>query len=303
MKVFVTGASGFIGTQVVRELLAAGHEVVALARSDASQAKLEEVSSKVSVLRGDLNDLDSLKKGAAESDGVIHLGFVHDFTRYEECCQIDRTATTTMLDVLKGTNRPFIYTSGVVNSKGKVAVETDERSAEEGNTRALTEKLAVSYKDKDVRALSVRLSPTVHGEGDHGFIPGLIGIARGKGYSAYIGEGSNPWPAVHVNDAAKVFVLALEKGKAGHAYHAVGEGSVKSKDIAEAIGSSINVPVKSIPQEKAMEHFGFLGIFFGLSVPHSNEITRKELGWEPTNPTLLEDIASDYYSKSSAKNL
>ncbi|CAH2353527.1 uncharacterized protein CLIB1423_11S01706 [[Candida] railenensis] len=297
MKVFVTGASGFIGTQVVRELLAAGHEVVALARSDASQAKLEKFGSKVSVLRGDLNDLDSLKKGAAESDGVIHLGFVHDFSKFEECCQIDRKATTTMLDVLEGTNKPFINTSGLLNQRGKVAIESEYYPPV--NTRAGTEDLALTYKDKGVRVTSIRLSPTVHGEGDHAFIPILIGVARAKGVAAYIEEGSNVWPAVHVNDAAKLFVLALEKGVAGHVYHGAGEEGVKTKDIATAIGKTLGVPVESVAREKAMEHFGFLGFFFGFDSPSSSEITRKELGWEPKNITLLEEIATEYYKNST----
>ncbi|CAH2353528.1 uncharacterized protein CLIB1423_11S01728 [[Candida] railenensis] len=299
MKVFITGASGFIGTQVVHELLAAGHEVVALARSDVAQAKVEKISSKVAVLRGDLTDVDILKKGASESDGVVHLGFVQNFSKFEECCQIDYKATIAMLDVLEGTDKPFIYTSGTIKLDGKVTIETDQRDPKEPSTRGKTETLALGYKDRGVRVTTVRL-PLVHGEGDHGFVPLIFGITRTKGFSAYIEEGSNKFPAVHVNDAAVLYRLVLEKGQAGHAYHAAAEGILTAKDFAEAIGKSLNVPVESITQDKVMGHFGFLGIFFGFDQPTSSEITREELQWDPKGVTLFEDINTDFYRNSTS---
>lgn len=293
MKVFVTGASGFIGSAVIRELLNAGHEIIALARSDASRSKLEKYGPKVKVFQGNLEDLDSLKQAAIESDGIIHLGFIHDWNNFEECCQIDRKATEAMCGVLEGTNRPFIYTSGtLILPKGKLAFEDDGRDPHFPSTRAITEQVALAYKDKGVRVMAIRPSPTVHGEGDMGFIPSLIKIAKEKGVSGYIGEGQNVWPAVHRLDIAILYRLALEKGAAGAAFHGASEQGVKTKDIALAIGKILNVPIVSIDFEKAQEHFGFLGLLFGLDNPTSSEKTRKELGWKPKNKGLIEEIST-----------
>lgn len=300
MKVFITGATGFIGTKVVNELISAGHEVLGLARSDASEAKLKDFGPKVSTIRGDLTSLDALKKGAKESDATLHLGFIHDFGNYEEASQTDRSAAFTILDAIEGTKKPFVYTTGTLNLSGKLAFETDLVPLGSG-TRADTERLVLDYKDKGTNVNVVRLAPTVHGEGDQGFVPGLIGTARTKGFSGYVEEGLNSWPAVHADDAAKLYVLVLEKGQAGHVYHGTAESAVKTKDIAIAIGKTLNIPVKSVSKEKAVEHFGYLGIFFAYDNKVSSEATRKELGWEPSHATILEDIVTDYYSKSFTK--
>lgn len=297
MKVFVTGASGYVGTQVTQELLKEGYEILALARSDISQAALEKLDAKIKVLRGDLKDTEILKKGATESDGVIHLGFIHDFANYEECCRIDREAITSMCEAIKGTGKTFVYTSGTLMlPQGKLAVETDIVDPNFKIPRALNEELAISYSKEGVKSMCVRLSPTVHGDNDHGFIPQIMKIAKSKGFSAYIGDGHNSWSAVHKMDAAKLFLLALEKGSSGSRYHAAAE-LVTVKSIAENIGKSLNLPVQSIEPEQAMEHFGFFGRLLPLDNPISSEFTKKELGWEPTHATLFEDILGDYYSQ------
>lgn len=295
MKFFVTGATGFVGTQVVHELLGAGHEVLALARSDTSQAKLAKLGSRVAVIRGELTDIDALKKGASESDGVLHLGFIHDFSNFEKSCQTDREATFAMLDVLEGTNRPFIYTSGTLGLAGIVADETTKRPLEELDLRSATEQLALTYKEKGVRISVIRL-PIVHGIGDKAFVPALIRIAASKGISLYVEEGLNSWTGGFVDDVAKLYLLIIEKGQGGHTYHGVAE-NIQTKDIAIAIGKSLNLPVKSVPKDEAVELLGFIGSKFAQDNQVSSDITRKELGWKPTGPTLLEDIATEYYSK------
>ncbi|CEP64974.1 SDR family oxidoreductase LALA0_S15e01574g [Lachancea lanzarotensis] len=296
MKVFVTGASGFVGTTVVPELLKSGHQVAALARSDEAEQKIKKLGSDIEVVRGGLKDLDILKKTAAGSDGVIHLGFIHDFSKYEESCLIDREATITMLDAIKGTNKPYVQTTGTLMFQpGTLATETGDKSTSGlGTLRSQTEDIVVSYKDKGVRALVVRLAPTVHGKGDPNFVNMLINTAKKHEKSGYIGDGANQWPAVSRWDAGRLFRLVLEKGRVGAVYHAVGEQGVKTKDIAGAIGQLLKVPVVSIEPANAPEHFGFLATFFGLDSPASSKLTREELGWEPKEINLVDDIVKNY---------
>lgn len=295
MKVFVTGASGYIGTVVVPELLKAGHEVIGLARSAESASKIESLGENVRVLRGDLEDLEILKKGASEADGVIHLGFVHDFENFEECCQIDRRATVAMLEALAGSDKCFVYTSGTLGlPSDKLSNESTVHDPNIPTIRSITEDIALTYRDKSVVVTCVRLAPTVHGKGDRGFIPMIMDAARRSEKACYVGLGENVWPAIHRLDTAELYRLVLEKGRAGGVYHGVAEGGIKWKDIAEAMGEVLKVPVVSITPEKAVENFGFLGFFFSRSNPVSNEITRNELGWEPRNLGLLEDLKRNY---------
>lgn len=301
MKVFVTGATGFIGTQVTKELLKAGHKVLALARSDASQASLEKLDSSISILRGDLKDTETLRKGATESDGVIHLGFIHDFvfgdfSNYAESCKVDKDAVSAICDALIGKDKPFIYTSATfVLPESSVGVETDKPDLN-GNPRSSTEVLALEYASKGVKSMCVRLSPTVHGEGDQAFIPLIMKVAKSKGFSGYVSDGLNSWSAVHRKDAANLYLLALENGAAGKCYHAAAELKVTTKSIAETIGKALSLPTRSVPKDEAMKHFGFLGYFLGRDKPVSSEITRRELGWQPKYPTLFEDLLGKYYS-------
>ncbi|CCE85182.1 Piso0_004764 [Millerozyma farinosa CBS 7064] len=297
MKVFVTGGSGFIGTNVVSLLLSEGYSVIALARSDKSEAKLKGMGANVSVIRGELTDADALKKGTSESDGVIHLGFIHEFDRYDECCKIDRKACEVMLQTLKGSNRPFIYTSGTLTLPTYRECDENDTVDVSGSgpfERAITEQHCLSYKDQGVKAMIVRLPPTVHAVGDRGFIPVLIASAKKNKVSAYVGEGKNVWSAVKRDDAAKLYILAFEKGASGKAYHAVAEG-IETKEIANKIAKKLDLPTKSVPFEKAGEYLGFLGTFFSWDNRIKSEITRKDLGWEPKGATLLEDLENEYY--------
>ncbi|QLG73123.1 hypothetical protein HG535_0E02070 [Zygotorulaspora mrakii] len=295
MKVFVTGASGFVGTVVVPDLLKSGHEVLGLARSDESAAKIASLGMGVKVVRGELQDLDILKQAAAECDGVIHLGFVHDFSNFESCCRIDRDATEAMLKSLEGSGKSFIYTNGVLGlPAGRLSNEKDQADPNFASMRSGTESIALNYKEKGVKVSSIRLSPTVHGKGDKGFLPALIGIAKSQGKSGYIAGGENVWSAVNRLDVGHLYTLVLEKGTAGSAYHAVAEQGIKTKDIAKAVGEIAAVPIVSVPTEKAGEHFGFLGFLFGRDSPISSELTRKELGWEPTNLGLIADLHENY---------
>jgi len=301
MRVFVTGASGWIGSAVVPELLNNGHEVLGLARSDASAAAIAAAGA--DVLRGDLEDLESLRKGASETDGVIHLGFIHDFSRFAEVQQLDRAAIDAMADVLEGTNKPLSIASGILfmGYAPRAATEKDTPQVDPAAfPRAGTSLAVAAMADRGIRTSVVRLAPTVHGRGDQGFIAMIVAIARKTGVSAYIGEGSNHWPAVHRLDAATLFRLAIEKAPAGSALHGTAEQGVKTRDIAEAIGRGLNLPVESIAPEKAAEHFEWMGRFFGTDQLSSNAITRELLGWNPTHPTLLEDIDAGYYFEESA---
>lgn len=294
MRVFVTGASGFVGSAVVPELIGAGHEVVGLARSDRSAEKLAAAGAEV--LRGDLGDLDGLRKGASETDGVVHLAYVHDFENLAESARIDQAAIEAMGEALGGTGKPLVITSGISSSASGAPATEDEAPTPNSATghRAAADLAAVALAERGVRSSVVRL-PIVHDRDDPGFVPTLIGVAREKGVSAYVGDGSNRWAAVHRRDAARVFRLALEAGKAGSRFLAVAE-SVPFRDIAEAIGKGANVPVESISAEEAPEHYGWIGHFvvnFDVSV--SSRLTRERLGWSPERHGLLADLAEGHY--------
>lgn len=295
MRVFVTGATGFVGTAVVQELISAGHQVLGLARSDASASKLTAVGAEVH--RGDLEDLDSLRRGAAAADGVIHCGFIHDFSRFSEVCEVDKIAIQTIGEVLAGSDRPFLVTSGTaLVSPGKLATEDITPPFHPEFPRA-SEREADALAAKGVRAAVVRLSPSVHGDGDlHGFVPILVNIAREKGTSAYIGEGQNQWNAVHRLDAARLYRLALEQTVAGRRYHAVGEEGITFKAIAEAIGKQLDLPVVSVLPEQADGHFGWFARFAAIDAPASGKLTRERLNWQPNGPTLLTDIGNGVYT-------
>lgn len=295
MKVFVTGASGFVGTAVVQELLKAGHQVLGLARSEASAAKLKAAGA--DVLYGDLEDLDSLRKGTAESDGVIHCGFIHDFTRFAEVCAVDERAIQAMADVLAGSNRPLIVTSGTaLVSPGKVATEDMPSPFNPAWPRA-SERAAEAAVAAGVRAVIIRLPPSVHGTEDkHGFIPILVKLAREKGFSAYIGEGQNRWNAGHQLDAALLYRLAFENAAAGARFHANTEEGITVKSIAEAIGKQLNLPVKSISAEEAAAHFGWFAHMAAIDCPASSQRTQEHLNWQPSHPLLLTDIENGVYT-------
>ena len=295
MRVFLTGGSGFIGSVIIPELIGAGHQVLALARSDEAAEKLK--SSGVDVLRGSLDDLDTLKRGASESDGVIHCAFVHDFSDYHGSVKKDRVAIEAIATVLEGTYRPFIITSGTLGLPPSEVI-TEEAVADPNSplsARNLTENYVVELASKGVRSIVIRLPPSVHGKGDHGFIPMLIDVARKKGVSAYVGDGKNRWPSAHRLDVAKLYRLALEKGKAGAKYHGVSDHLTPLHEIAEVIGKHLNIPVVSKTQSEAGEHFGFLGLVLGIDNPVSSKLTQEELGWKPTQPVLLLDVAENYF--------
>jgi nucleoside-diphosphate-sugar epimerase len=296
MKVFVTGATGFIGTAIVQELISAGHQVLGLARSDASAQKLTAAGAEVH--RGDLEDLDSLRSGAAQSDGVIHAGFIHDFTRFAEVCEVDKVAIQTIGEVLSGSDRPLIVTSGTaLVSPGRLATEDIIPPFNPAWPRA-SEQTADAVAALGVRAAAIRLSPSVHGDDDkHGFIPILINTAREKGVSAYIGEGLNRWNAVHRLDAALLYRLALENAMPGARFHGSTEEGITIKAIAEAIGKQLNIPVASISPEAAAEHFGWFSHMAAIDCPSSSKWTQEHLNWHPTHSTLLADIENGIYTK------
>jgi nucleoside-diphosphate-sugar epimerase len=290
MRVFVTGATGFIGSAIVQELIHAGHRVIGLARSDAGAKSLIDAGAQVH--RGDLEDLESLRSGAAASDGVIHLAFNHDFSKYAANCEADRHAVEALGSVLVGSDRPLIVTSGtaVVFTPGRVATEEDApTSSSAGIPRSASEEAAASMVSRGVRASVVRL-PQVHDRVKQGLITYLIDVAREKGVSAYVGAGLNRWPAVHLLDTARLYRLALEKGSAGDRFHAVAEEGVPLRDIANAIGRRLNVPVVSKSPEEAAEHFGWLGFFVGGDAPASSALTQERLGWRPTQTGLISDL-------------
>ncbi|MGD1318087.1 SDR family oxidoreductase [Chryseobacterium sp. 2R14A] len=296
MKVFVTGATGFVGTAVVQELLANGHEVLGLARSEESANKL--IAAGAEAHRGDLNDFESLKAGAEASDAVIHLGFVHDFTRFAEMCELDGKVIETIGEALLGTDKPFLITSGTaLFSKDGIIVETD-RSVNP-HPRIATENAADAVAAKGVKVAVVRLSPSVHGKGDIiGFVPTLIRLAKETGKSAVINHGNNVWPAVHRLDAAKLYRLALEKTfESGTRYHAVGEQGIPLKDIATEIAERLDVPLVSLTDKEAAEHFGWFTHFAKLNNLTSSEVTKAALGWNPEHPTLLDDMENIYLSE------
>jgi nucleoside-diphosphate-sugar epimerase len=294
MRVFVTGGSGFIGGAVVPELLEGGHRVVALARSDASADALAAAGAEVR--RGGLEDLHVLRAGAAEADGVIHMAFIHDFSNFAASARIDDLAIQALGGALVGTGKPLVVSAGVLNFSGGLLTERDEPTVPPGvSGRLAGVRSALAFSARGVRSSIMRLAPTVHGRGDHGFVPRLVAIAREKGVSGIVGDGQNRWPAVHRLDAARLFRLALEKAPAGTAVHAVGEEGVRIGDIAEVIGRHVGVPVKSFAPDDAPAHFGFLAGFVGLDSPASNTLTREMLGWEPEHPGLLADLDAGHY--------
>ena len=308
MKIFVTGASGWIGSAVVPELLEAGHDVVGLARSEASAQKLEAAG--VTIRSGDLDDPETLAKAANESDGVIHLAFQHEIAfgegNFAAAGAVDRKAVEAMGAALAGTDRPFVLASGLGGlAFGRPATEDDglvpsavTRVAPPG-IRQATALLALSLRGIAVRSSVLRLAPTVHGDGDKGFIATYVGVAREKGVSCYVGDGAQRWPAVHRSDAARLARLAVESAPAGTVLHAVGEEGVPFRAIAEAIGRGLGVPTDSIAPENAIEHFGHVGPFAGLDFPASSAITQELLGWKATGPTLIEDIDEGHYFRQA----
>jgi nucleoside-diphosphate-sugar epimerase len=290
MRVFLTGATGFIGTQVIRDLIKAGHTVLGLTRSDKGATALTAAGAEVH--RGDLEDLDSLRSGAASSDGVIHCGFVHDFSRFQEVCEIDRRAIEAMGDALAGSGRPLVVTSGTgmgTAAPGQPATE-DHFDTNHPNPRAGSELAAEAVAARGVRVSVVRL-PQVHNPEKQGLVTYSIAVAREKGVSAYVGDGLNRWPAVHVLDAARVYRLALEKGPNRARYHAVDEEGVTGKAIAEAIARGLKMPVVSLSPEAAAGHFGWMAFFAGLDMPASSVLTQERLGWHPTQKAgMIEDL-------------
>jgi nucleoside-diphosphate-sugar epimerase len=295
MRYFVTGASGWIGTATVAELLAAGHQVLGLARSDASAAKLEQAGAEVH--RGDLDDLDSLRSGAQDADGVIHLGYNHDFSAMEAAAATDRAAIEVFGEVLQGTGKSLLIASGLLGLSGDGGVGTErDRPEAGGHPRIAVAEFTLSLADRGVRSAVVRFAPTVHGPGDYGFIAFIIGVAREKGVSAYIEDGANQWPAVHVTDAGRLVRLTAESAPAAAIVHAVAEQGIPTREIAEAIGRALDLPVSSIPREQAGEHFSWMARFFGTGMPASGALTRELLGWEPTQRGLIADIIGGAYT-------
>jgi nucleoside-diphosphate-sugar epimerase len=305
MRVFVTGASGWIGSAVVPELLGAGHQVVGLARSDSSAAALTAAGAEVH--RGTLDDLDGLRSAAAASDGVIHLAFKHDIAfsgDFQGAADADRRAIETLGETLVGSERPFVIASGTLGiAPGRVATERDGHGPDPAvavhgagpQTRLASAELVLSLASRGVRSSVMRLPPTNHGDGDNGFMATLVGVARDKGVSGYIGDGTNRWPAVHRLDSAHLFRLALEKAPAGSTLHAVADEGVPIRDVAEVIGRHLDLPVVSLSAEDAGEHFGWLGAFLGLDAPASSALTRELLGWQPTHPGLIDDLDQGHY--------
>jgi nucleoside-diphosphate-sugar epimerase len=301
MRVFVTGASGWIGSAVVTDLLATGHEVTGLARSDASAAALEAKGAHVR--RGDLDDLAGIRAGATAAEAVIHLANKHDFVHPAVSNAAERAAVQTIGEALEGTGRPLLLASGIAAlTQGRPATEADPSPFHGPDApRGGSENLALEFADRGVHPVSLRFSPTVHGTGDHGFIALLTAIAREKGVSGYPGDGTNRWAAVHVSDAARLVTLGLEKAPAGSRLHAVAEEGVPTREIAEAIGRAYDLPVAAIPADDVQDHYGWIGGFFAMDLSATSVRTRELLGWTPTGPTLLEDLAAGAYGSSTAR--
>src|SRR5277367_6199691 len=298
MRIFVTGATGFIGSTIVPELINAGHQVLGLTRSDAGAKSLTAVGAEVH--RGDLNDLESLRKGAAISDGVIHTAFIHDFSKFQEVCETDRRAIEALGAALAGSDRPLLITSGtgIANSApGHSATEEDAPDSSHPIPRVASELAAASLAAKGLRVGVMRL-PQVHDTVKQGLVTYAIELARQKGVSAYVGDGRNRWPAVHVLDAARLYGLALEKLDAGATYHAVGEEGVSLRDIAEVIGRGLKAPVISVSPEEAHAHFGWLAAFASRDLPASGALTQERLAWRPTGPGLIADLEQMRYHET-----
>jgi len=292
MRVFITGATGFIGLAVTKELIRAGHEVLGLARSETGAKSLAAAGAQVH--RGDLADLESLRSGAAACDAVIHTAFLHDWSKYAESCELDKRAIQAIGAVLESSSRPFLVSSGVGVAQGRAAIEDDPPLSASPSLPRVSEVTAVALMERGVHTSVMRL-PQVHDTVKQGLVTPLVAVARAKGVSAYVGDGHNRWPAAHVTDVAHLYRLALEKGVAGARYHAVAEEGVRLKDIATAIGRGLNVPVTSITQAQAQGHFGFFRFFAGRDSPVSSARTREQLGWKPTGPSLLTDLGNMRY--------
>ena len=292
MRVFVTGATGFIGSAIVRELIEAGHRVLGLARSDKAAASLAAEGAQVH--RGSLEDLESLRSAAADTDAVIHMAFIHDFNNYAPAAAADRHAIEMLGATLAGLDRPLIVTSGTLLAQNQGGLATENDGANPAFPRK-SEDAALAAAERGARVSIVRLPPSVHGSGDHGFIPALIKIAREKGVSAYIGDGLNRWPAVHRLDAAQLYRLVLEKGSAGATYHGVADEGVPVRDIAKIIGRHLNLPVVSKSGEEAVSHFGWIAQFLPIDSPASSAQTQQQLGWRPVQPGLVSDLDAEHY--------
>ena len=290
MRIFVTGASGWIGSAVTAELLASGHQVVGLARSDASADKIRAAGAEV--LRGDLTDLDSLRAGVEGADGVVHTGYNHDFSIMAQAAEADFAAVKLFGDLLEGSDRPIAIASGIL---GAVSVETDRPDpATSWSPRLLTEHTLLGFAERGIRSSAVRLAPTVHGEGDHGFMSVIVASDRAAGKAAYV-DAPIHWPAVHRLDAAHLFCLAIEKAPAGSVLHAIDDEGVLLSDVAEVIGRHLDLPVAAISPEEADEQFAWLGRFLGIDSVASSTITRELVGWQPTHPNLLDDLEAGVY--------
>jgi nucleoside-diphosphate-sugar epimerase len=287
----VTGATGFVGSAIVRELITSGHQVLGLARSDTGVKALATMCAEVH--RGSLEDLESLRDGARRADAVIHTAFNHDFSRFAENCADDRRAIEAIGAALEGSRRPMLVTAGLaLLAPGRIATEADKASPD---FPRISETAAAAVASRGVRVSAVRLAPSTHGAGDHGFVPHLIGLAREKGCAAYIGDGNNRWPGVHRLDAARLYRLALEQGVESGPYHAVADEGVPFKAIAEVIGRRLGVPVVSKTPDEAPAHFGWFAGFAGMDIPASSERTRSALGWQPEQPGLLADLDQPGY--------
>lgn len=298
MRVFVTGASGFVGSAIVKELLGAGHEVLGLVRSDKGAEQL--ASTGAEVYRGDINDLEFIQKGAATCDAVIHTAFNHDFSQFKANCEADRLVITALGDALAGSDKPLVITSGVgLLNYGRLATEDDVPPAtSDVIPRVASEEAAAAVAAKGVKVYTVRLPPSVHGEGDHGFVPMIINMAREKGQSAYIAEGNNRWPAVHRSDAAALYRLIVEKQPELRVFHAVAEEGIAFREIAEAIGEGLHLPVLSKTSDEAAAHFGWFLHFASMNCPSLSDKTRAALNWQPKGAGLIADIgAAGYFLK------